>query len=77
MSMTISKWGNSLGIRIPLGVAKEAGIGLGAPVRVSAQKGRIIVEPVVFDLETLVKGITPKNRHHEIETGPPVGEEAW
>jgi antitoxin MazE len=77
MSITVSKWGNSLGIRIPLGVAKEAGIGLGSPVRVSAQKGRIVVEPVVFDLATLVKGITPQNRHNEIETGPAVGEEAW
>jgi antitoxin MazE len=77
MSMTISKWGNSLGIRIPMGVAKEAGIGLGAPVRVLAQKGRIVVEPVMFDLESLVKGITPQNRHNEIETGPAVGEEAW
>ncbi len=77
MSTTISKWGNSLGIRIPIGIAKEAGIGLGSPVRVSAQKGRIVVEPVVFDLDSLVKGITPQNRHSEIETGAAVGEEAW
>jgi len=77
MSMTISKWGNSLGIRIPRGVAEEAGIGLGAPVKVSAQKGRIVVEPVVFDLNGLLKGITPQNRHNAIETGPSVGQEAW
>ncbi len=77
MSMTISKWGNSLGIRIPHGVAKEAGIGLGAQVKVSAQKGRIIVEPVVFDLNSLLKDITPQNRHKAIETGSAVGQEAW
>ena len=77
MSMTISKWGNSLGIRIPRRVAEDAGLGLGAPVKVSAQKGRIVVEPVVFDLSSLLKGITEQNKHNAVETGSPVGQEAW
>jgi antitoxin MazE len=77
LGVTVSKWGNSLGIRIPRGVAKEAGIGLGAPVKISAQKGRIVVEPVVFDLDSLIKRITPQNRHKASETGSAVGQEAW
>ena len=74
---TITKWGNSLGIRIPNAVLKEAGIGAGTSVRVFTQKGRIVLEPVLHDLDRLVSGITRENRHAAIETGPPVGEEIW
>jgi antitoxin MazE len=77
MNTLISKWGNSLGVRIPIGLAKEAGIAEGVPVRVSAKKGRIVLEPLRYDLESLVKGISPQNRHSAVETGDAVGEEAW
>ena len=30
-----------------------------------------------FTLRELVKGITKKNRHQEIASGPPVGTEVW
>jgi len=77
MDMTISKWGNSLGVRIPGAVAKAAGIGLGTPVHITADKGRIVLEPVRYDLKSLLSGVTQKNRHPAIDTGSAVGEEAW
>jgi len=77
MNTTLAKWGNSLGIRIPNAIAKELGVGPGASVRVFAQKGRIIVEPVLYDIESLVNGITPGNSHAAIDTGSPVGSESW
>jgi len=30
-----------------------------------------------YTLEELLAGITVENRHEEISTGPPVGEEVW
>ncbi len=30
-----------------------------------------------YALDKLVAGITPDNRHEEIEWGPPVGNEVW
>jgi antitoxin MazE len=30
-----------------------------------------------YQLEQLVAGIRPENRHHELEWGPPVGNEVW
>jgi antitoxin MazE len=77
MDMTISKWGNSLGVRIPGAVAKEAGIGLGTPVHISAVKGRIVLEPLRYDLKSLVSGISPENRHKAIDSGAQAGHEAW
>ncbi len=77
MDMTISKWGNSLGVRIPGAVAKAAGIGLGTPVHITAIKGRIVLEPIRYDLKNLLSGITQKNRHPPIDTGSTRGGEAW
>jgi antitoxin MazE len=77
MDMTISKWGNSLGVRIPGAIAKEVGIGLGTPVHISAVKGRIVLEPLRYDLKRLVSGISPENRHKAIDSGTQVGHEAW
>jgi antitoxin MazE len=77
MDMTISKWGNSLGVRIPGAVAKAAGIGLGTPVHITAIKGRIVLEPVRYDLKNLLSAITQKNRHPVIDTGSTTGSEAW
>jgi antitoxin MazE len=42
------------------------------------ERGRIVVEPVrapVYDLKTLVAGITKENRHDEIDFGGPMGKE--
>jgi antitoxin MazE len=77
MSGTIQKWGNSLAIRIPKGLASELKIEPGTPVRISREKNRIVITPAtpVYTLEELVKGITPQNRHGEINTGAPRGKE--
>lgn len=79
MRAQIGKWGNSLALRIPSSLAREAALHEGKPVRVSVDAGRVIITPVpdepVFALEDLVAGITPENRHEEIETGEAVGNE--
>ena len=73
----ISKWGNSLGVRIPHAVIEQSGIGCGTPVRVSARKGRIILEAIAYDIDSLVAAITPQNKHKLIDSGAPVGNEVW
>ncbi len=45
---------------------------------VREEQGRIIIEPVrapAFDLASLVAGITDENRHAELESGGPIGNE--
>jgi antitoxin MazE len=46
--------------------------------------GKLIVEIAkpnrrqrLYTLDQLVAGITPKNRHRELEWGPPVDKEVW
>ncbi len=77
MPILVKKWGNSAGIRIPALVLEAAKIRLEQPVEVRAEGGRIVIEPVLagYDLNDLIAGITPKNRHGESDFGPPVGRE--
>ena len=76
----ISKWGNSLAIRITLAIAKQASLAEGDSVRLGLEKdGSIVLRPArrKYELSDLVKDITPRNRHRETDWGQPQGEESW
>lgn len=80
MKATVNRWGNSLALRIPKGIAESAGLSEGGPVELSVEDGRLIVEAPSrrrWDLDELLKGVTSRNRHEEIPTGKPRGKEVW
>ncbi len=77
---TISKWGNSLAVRIPMAIAKQANLGEGDCVKLALDRdGGIVVRPTRrnYKLSDLVARITPKNRHRETDWGPAQGGESW
>jgi len=77
---TISKWGNSLAVRIPLAIARQASLGEGDSVKLALDRdGRIVLRPTrrKYELSELVAQITRKNRHRETDWGSPRGEESW
>jgi antitoxin MazE len=76
---TVSKWGNSLAVRIPAPMAESAGLEEGSEVKLHVSAGRLVVEPVRprYGLKKLVAAITRKNRHREIDWGKPRGREVW
>ena len=73
----LKKWGNSPAIRIPAAIMESAHLTLNQAVEVRALNGKVIIEPVApkYDLETLLAGITPENRHLEVDFGAPQGKE--
>jgi antitoxin MazE len=75
----VSKWGNSLGLRLPKSVAREARLDEGDTVDVSVDNGTIVIRPSRprCSLNELVRRITPKNRHDERDWGGPLGNEVW
>ena len=76
----VKRWGNSAAVRIPASVMEAAHVSLEQPVDVREEGGRIVIEPrrpVRYDLDALLAGITDENLHEPVETGPPVGREAW
>ncbi|MEO5646312.1 MAG: AbrB/MazE/SpoVT family DNA-binding domain-containing protein [Candidatus Paceibacterota bacterium] len=80
MTTTVQKWGNSLGIRIPKDVAEAIGAQEGKVLLISTQHQKMIIELAPqkkIDIEKLLKKITPKNSHDEIEWGDTLGEEVW
>ncbi len=44
--LVIKKWGNSLGVRLPAAVAREAKLHANQRVRISVKNGRIIITPL-------------------------------
>ncbi len=79
MQTRIQKWGNSLAIRIPKPFAMEVGLEQNSLVTVSIEEGKLLLEPIKpsYSLEELLAEVTKDNLHHEVETGPAVGNEVW
>jgi antitoxin MazE len=77
---TVKKWGNSAAVRIPASVMQATRLCLDEVVDVREEAGRIVIEPVrqkTYDLDALLKGITPTNQHEAVDFGPAIGKEAW
>jgi antitoxin MazE len=80
MKTRIQKWGNSLALRIPKPFAEESNLREDSAVDVTVRAGKLVVvaiEEPQLSLEDLVRKITPRNRHSEVETGKAVGNEVW
>ena len=80
MQARVQKWGNSLAVRIPKSLALESQLGQNTLVEMSLEAGKIVlvpIAPVELTLDQLLEGVTPTNRHSEIETGEAVGHEVW
>ena len=80
MQTKVQKWGNSLGVRIPRGLAEEVGLGAGTEVSLTAKDGELVLRPAVLSrlrLADLLAGVTPENIHTSVDTGDAVGAEAF
>jgi antitoxin MazE len=78
MKVRIKKWGNSYAIRIPKSIFKDARLENDSEVDISISNGRIFLDPAptgTITFESLISRITEENKHHEIDTGLPVGNE--
>jgi antitoxin MazE len=77
---TVQRWGNSLGIRIPRGLAQDARVEQGTAVDLRVEGGRLVVRPIArraYDLGDLLRGVRRSNVHGEVDTGAAAGGETW
>ena len=80
MKTRIQKWGNSLALRIPKSFATEVGLQRETYVEISLADGILVITPVAKPkptLQQLLAKVTKENLHHEVSTGPAVGNETW
>lgn len=75
MQATISRWGNSLALRLPRHIIEQARLVEGAPVNIEIDDGAIRVTPSRkrFRLSELLEGERPAG----FDWGDPSGEESW
>lgn len=80
MRTAVQRWGNSLAVRIPRAFAAETRIQDGTEVDLSLKGGALVVRPVRrsrLALHDLLRKVTSTNRHEEVQSGGPVGQEIW
>ena len=80
MSITLHRWGNSVGLRVPKPMLEQLGLAEGSQVDVKVEGGRLVIEPARrrrMTMAELLEGVTPDDKPGEVDWGPPVGREVW
>jgi antitoxin MazE len=78
---TVSRWGNSLGVRIPQDAVEKLKLQPGAQVSFEVRADSITIKPLrkpkKWTEAQLLKGVTPRTVAGEIDWGTPRGAEIW
>ena len=78
MQIKVSKWGNSLALRLPQSIVDNAHLKEGSILEIGLKEESIIATPIKpITLEELLEGVTPENYGELIDFGEPVGNEIW
>lgn len=77
MQTFVTKWGNSLAIRLPKPFADQIGITAKNKVEISVEKDKIILKKSGNNLNSLLAKVTKENIHKETDTGNITGKEIW
>lgn len=77
MEISIKKWGNSWGIRIPQKILNSLKIQESQKLNIEVENGKIILRPISKELDIFLSQISQNNLHNEIEFGKPKGSEIW
>jgi antitoxin MazE len=79
MRSTVSKWGNSLALRLPHALAEDLELVEGTEVVLKAADGKLVatLAKPKFTLDELLSGVTDETRRGEIDWGPAQGKEIW
>ena len=79
--LDLKQWGNNLGVRLPVNVARTAHLSVNQRVRVSVEDdGRIIITPfenTTLTLEQRLALFDPARHGGETMAAEPLGAEKW
>ena len=78
----IAKWGNSLGFRIPRGIADSLDIRAGDTLELAPAEGGLLLKKTAprekrYALADILDSFSPSSVQLEVDFGKPQGEEAW
>ncbi len=77
MQVQLTRWGNSLGMRIPKDLATRLGFTEGAPVEVAAEGDRLVISAARrrYKIEDLVSDLSNEALRDAFAWGPDQGRE--
>ncbi|BBK43139.1 multidrug transporter MatE [Allostella vacuolata] len=77
MQSAVAKWGNSLALRLPRGLAEDAGLVEGVAVDIAIEGDRVVISRArpKYNLDELLAQLEPRHRHAETDWGDVVGRE--
>ena len=86
--LKITKWGNSLALRLPAAYAKQLDLHEGSSVETAIEGNVLLVKPgkevpqplsraELAKAVRMLKGERGRKKSLEIDFGPPVGREIW
>jgi antitoxin MazE len=78
--LAIKHWGNSLGLRLPSAVAREAGLHADQRVRITVENDSIVIRPVDEAMPTLAQRLArfdPQRHGGEAMMAERIGAERW
>lgn len=78
--LDIKQWSNSLGVRLPAAVARDAHLHVDQRVRVSVEGGQVIITPVTdaaLTLEQRLARFDPARHGGEVMASKAIGAERW
>jgi antitoxin MazE len=78
----VAKWGNSLGFRIPSGIADSMHIRAGDTLELAPAKGGLLLKKTLpqskhYALKNILDSFVSSTEHPEIDFGEKQGDEAW
>ena len=78
-TVTLKKWGNSLGLLLPAPVVRAIHLGAGTKVEIDVSEASIVIRKASGQsrIEEMCAAITDDNMHSESNWGSPQGNEAW
>ncbi len=77
MEITVKRWGNSLGVRLPKIIAESIGIHDGSLLDINIKDGALEIrkKDKGISLRELLSIVNVNNLHNEIDSGNSVGNE--
>jgi antitoxin MazE len=75
MQLTASRWGNSLGVRIPKDIAERVSAGDSVDVEAKGDQIVISLRRPRYRLADLLVGMTPDAMREAFDWGPDIGRE--
>ncbi len=75
MPVTLQRWGNSIGARLPKPTLEQVGLAEGSQVEVVVEGDHLVVRRQRLKLADLLAQCRPENRPDPVDFGPPVGRE--